>query len=212
MTKQSSSSDDGSLNIAFFSVLFVAFSLLFIFLEGGAIPEEGEKEMAVLSPLESALKKDLKSEDSISGNGYLLATSPPTYHKPQVLAVKTEDKNEKENHKEEENEPVVKKVLYVEATGYSSTVDQTNCQPFITASGTWVRDGIVAANFLDFGTKIRIPQYFGDKEFVVKDRMNSRFSPPYNGISHDGYIDIWFPTRWEATNFGRVRTQIEILQ
>ena len=88
-------------------------------------------------------------------------------------------------------------------TAYSSTVDQTDSDPFITASGSWVKDGIVAANFLPFNTKIRIPEYFGDRVFVVKDRMNRRF---YNRV------DIWFPSRGQAINFGITYTEIEILE
>ena len=36
-------------------------------------------------------------------------------------------------------------------TAYSSSVDETDDTPFITASGKHVRDGIVATNFLPFG-------------------------------------------------------------
>jgi len=34
-----------------------------------------------------------------------------------------------------------------------------------------VRDGVIATNILPFGTKVRIPEIFGDKVFVVEDRM-----------------------------------------
>lgn len=88
-------------------------------------------------------------------------------------------------------------------TGYSSTVDQTNSDPLITASGEWVRDGIVAANFLSFGTEIRIPEIFGDKIFIVKDRMNSRYT---------NRVDIWFPSRQQALNLGIKNTYIEVLE
>ncbi len=102
-----------------------------------------------------------------------------------------------------EKEYVVTRVHRTTITAYSSTVDQTNSQPFITASGSWVEDGIVAANFLPFDTKIRIPKYFGDKVFVVKDRMNRRYGDR---------VDIWFQTRSQATNFGITYTDIEILE
>jgi 3D (Asp-Asp-Asp) domain-containing protein len=92
---------------------------------------------------------------------------------------------------------------WVTITGYSSTPDQTDSTPFITASGTYVRDGIVACNFLAFGTKVRFPELYGDKIFVVEDRM-----APKN--SHK--IDIWFPTRWQALEFGVQKTKVEILQ
>ena len=64
----------------------------------------------------------------------------------------------------------------VVVTFYSSTIDQTDSTPFITANGTYVRDGIVASNFLVFGTVVKFPELFGDKRFVVMDRMNPRYS------------------------------------
>jgi len=88
-------------------------------------------------------------------------------------------------------------------TAYSSTVDQCDASPFITAKGTMVRDGIVATNFLPFGTKIRFPQLYPDKIFVVEDRMALR-------NSHK--VDIWFSTREEAIQFGVKYTLIEVVQ
>ena len=78
---------------------------------------------------------------------------------------------------------VVKTVRMV-VTAYSSTVDQTDDTPLITASGKYVDDGIIANNMLPFGTKIRIPELYGDKIFTVQDRMHKR-----KGIYH---ADIWF--------------------
>ena len=89
-------------------------------------------------------------------------------------------------------------------TAYSSTVWQTDDTPFITAAGTHVRDGIVANNLLPFGTKIRMPELYGDKIFVVEDRMHSRKS--------QYHFDIWFSTYEEAKNFGVENTYIEILE
>jgi len=90
------------------------------------------------------------------------------------------------------------------ATAYSSTPDQTDDTPFITASGKVVEDGVVASNFLAFGTKLRLPELFGDKIFVVEDRMHKRFS--------SDYLDIWFPDRETAQNFGIKETTMEILE
>lgn len=98
--------------------------------------------------------------------------------------------------------PVIRK-LPVIITGYSSTEDQTDSEPFVTAAGTWVREGIVANNFFPLGTKIKIPELFGDKVFVVEDRMSWE-----KGNYH---IDIWFPDYWQALNFGAKRTYIEVL-
>lgn len=89
-------------------------------------------------------------------------------------------------------------------TAYSSTVWETDDNPHLTAAGTWVRDGIVANNMLPFGTKIRMPELYGDKVFVVEDRMNR--------IKGDYHVDIWFPSYWEALDFGAKRTYIEILE
>ncbi len=91
---------------------------------------------------------------------------------------------------------------HVVVTAYSSTPDQTDSTPFITASGTYVRDGIVAANFLPIGTKVRMPDLYGEKVFTVEDRMNQRFSDR---------MDIWMPDRSSAQVFGKRYTRIEVL-
>jgi len=93
--------------------------------------------------------------------------------------------------------------LVVPITAYSSTLDQTDDSPFITAWGTYVRDGIVAANFLPFGTKIKIPEIFGDRIFVVEDLMNRRYAHR---------IDIWFPDRQSALEFGIKTAKIQIIE
>lgn len=88
-------------------------------------------------------------------------------------------------------------------TAYSSTVEQTDDTPFITANGTYVRDGIVANNGFPFGTEIRIPELYGNKVFSVEDRMNQRMG--------DYKFDIWFPTYEQAKNFGVKYAYVEIL-
>jgi len=98
---------------------------------------------------------------------------------------------------------VVKKVKMV-VTAYSSTPEQTDSTPFITASGKNVANGIVANNMLPFGSKIRIPELYGDKIFIVEDRMNQK-----KGKYH---LDIWFPEYSQAKNFGAKITYIEVLE
>lgn len=93
--------------------------------------------------------------------------------------------------------------FWVTTTAYSSTIDQTDDTPFITAKNTFVRDGVVAANFLPFGTRIRIPQIFGDKVFIVEDRMNKRYWKR---------IDIWMKSRSLAKNYGIKYVQVEIVK
>jgi len=101
-------------------------------------------------------------------------------------------------------DPVRIKKVKVLITGYSSTTWQTDDTPFITASGKYVEDGIVANNMLPFGTRIRIPELYGDKIFIVEDRMNPR-KGHYN-------IDIWFEDYYQAKEFGAKTTYIEILE
>lgn len=100
-------------------------------------------------------------------------------------------------------EQIVIRRVWTPVTAYSSTPDQTDDTPFITASGTRTRDGVVAANFLPIGTKVRMPTIYGDKVFVVEDRMNSRY-----------YLrmDIWMASRQQALQFGKRTVPIEIIR
>lgn len=93
-------------------------------------------------------------------------------------------------------------------TAYNSEVRQTDDSPCITANGFNVCEhGIedtVATNFLPFGTKIRIPELFGDKIFTVRDRMNKRY--------HER-IDIWMLNKVDALKFGVKRNiKIEVVE
>lgn len=88
-------------------------------------------------------------------------------------------------------------------TAYSSTPEETDDTPFLTAMNSEVRDGIVAANFLPFGTKLKIPAHFGDKVFTVEDRMHRRKT---------NFVDVWMPTKEDAKKFGISYTSIVILE
>jgi 3D (Asp-Asp-Asp) domain-containing protein len=92
-------------------------------------------------------------------------------------------------------------IIEVPLTAYSSSVDETDDTPFITASGNYVRDGVAAANFLPIGTKFKIPKIYGDKVFVVEDRMHR---------SYNYRIDLWFPSKEEAMMFGLRTAEVEI--
>ncbi len=95
-------------------------------------------------------------------------------------------------------------VMSVWATAYTSHPDETDDTPFITASGSHVRDGVAAANFLPMGTEFKLPELFGEQVFVVEDRMNAR----YNNVH---IVDIWFDNKIQAIDFGKRKTTIEIL-
>lgn len=91
----------------------------------------------------------------------------------------------------------------VSMTAYNSEEGQTDSTPFIAADGTHVFDGMVAANFLKFKTRIRIPALYGNKVFIVHDRMNQRYTDR---------VDIWMEDHSDAVQFGVKRNiVIEVL-
>lgn len=106
--------------------------------------------------------------------------------------------------------PIVKKSAgrntRVVITAYSSTRNQTDASPCITANGYNVcshnTENVIAVNFLPFGTRVKIPELFGDQEFVVQDRMNAR---------HAHRVDIWMTSRTRAKQFGVKRAHIVVL-
>jgi 3D (Asp-Asp-Asp) domain-containing protein len=102
----------------------------------------------------------------------------------------------------EHSSEIAIRTVTVATTAYTSDPRETDGSPFTTANGTQVRDGIVAANFLPFGTRVRIPDYFGDKVFEVHDRMNARYTQR---------VDIWMLTKKEAKQWGVRKIKLEIL-
>jgi 3D (Asp-Asp-Asp) domain-containing protein len=101
----------------------------------------------------------------------------------------------------------VVRTSYHVITSYNSEIGQCDDSPCITANGFNVCEhGIedtIAANFLKFGTKVRIPELFGDQIFVVRDRMNARY---------DNRIDVWMVNKADAKTFGVKYAKIEILE
>jgi len=90
----------------------------------------------------------------------------------------------------------------VTATGYSSSPLETDSSPFITASNTMARPGVIALSRdllraynpsapFDFGDRVILS---GIGEFIVEDSMHHRWKRR---------VDIWFPSRLEALRFGR---------
>jgi len=90
----------------------------------------------------------------------------------------------------------------VTATAYNSMVWQCDDTPWITASGTRCREGVIAANFLPLGTKVMI-EGFGNRVFIVEDRMNRRYT---------NRIDIWMRTYSGALKFGRRQIKYYIVE
>lgn len=109
----------------------------------------------------------------------------------------------------EEREPL-RTVVFV-ATAYNSLPWQTDSSPCITANGhdlcrQFAEEGFgntIATNDLPFGTVIKIPEIYGDKLFVVRDRMNAK----YTGKRR---LDIWMNEYPDAKKFGVKRIKVEI--
>jgi len=98
----------------------------------------------------------------------------------------------------------VKKVMVLTVTGYSSSPDETDDTPWLTAYNTSPRWGTVASNVLPFGTKIRMPSLLGEKIFIVEDKMHPRY---------EENIDVWFENKEKAKNFGiHYDVLVEILE
>lgn len=76
-------------------------------------------------------------------------------------------------------------------TAYSSTVDQCDSTPFITANGERVSEGGIACpRYIPFGTLVKID----DEIYTCNDRMNERYAHRF---------DIWFASTEQATQFGK---------
>lgn len=93
-------------------------------------------------------------------------------------------------------------IIEVIATGYSSSRDECDDTPFITASNQRVRWGIIAADpSIPFGTLVYIKHF--NQYFEVQDR---------GGAIKGNRIDIWFPSKKEAFRFGIKKLKIVILK
>jgi 3D (Asp-Asp-Asp) domain-containing protein len=88
------------------------------------------------------------------------------------------------------------------ATAYNSMEWQCDSTPWITASGTRCREGVIATNALPFGTKVLI-EGFGDQVFIVEDRMNRRYTER---------IDIWMREYDDALKFGKRKIKFYVLK
>lgn len=98
---------------------------------------------------------------------------------------------------------VVEVIENVWITAYTSSPEETDSTPYTTAYLTQVREGIVATNMLPFGTKIRIPEVFGERVFTVEDKMHRR---------KQNFVDIWMPDKQMAKEFGINSATIVVLE
>lgn len=114
------------------------------------------------------------------------------------------------------------RVMILEATAYTSSPRETWGNPFITATGTRTRIGVLAVSrdllsVLPYGTRVRLRDlgtvhgrgkgqfdaFFREVVFVVEDTMNARWR---------NRVDVWMPDRATALRFGRRIVELEILE
>jgi len=137
---------------------------------------------------------------SFAGTPFLSATSSPVDSASQIATTSSQS----------EGKTITEKVARESThtmTAYNSEVGQTDNSPCITANGFNVcKHGIedtIAANFLPMGTKVKIPELFGDRVFVVRDRMNKK---------HPNRVDVWMKDRHDAIQFGVRVAKIQVLK
>lgn len=100
-------------------------------------------------------------------------------------------------------EVIVKEHIVVVATitAYTSSVDETDDTPFITASGSRTGEGTLACPpKYKFGTKILI----NGKEYTCLDRMNRRYWEQER-------FDMWVETKGEAFEWGIKKLEVKII-
>jgi len=92
-------------------------------------------------------------------------------------------------------------VVLATVTAYTSSVDETDDTPFITASGARTGDGIIACPpKYEFGTQVEIE----GKTFTCEDRMNRRYH-------QEERFDMWVETKAEAFQWGVRQLPVEIV-
>ncbi len=108
--------------------------------------------------------------------------------------------------------------LEVVVTAYSSTPEQTEGDPTVTATGQSVRPGILAVSRdllgtqLPYGTQVRVVEIRADEEgcggyptstiFEVQDTMAE---------SIVNQVDIWMPSLQEAVDWGICVATLEVV-
>ena len=107
--------------------------------------------------------------------------------------------------------PIRGKSVIARSTAYNSTPGQTDATPFITATGTRTRPGVIALSrdllrIFPYGTRVIIEDLSGkyssmlkNRVFIVEDTMAARKT---------NSVDVWMPTRSEALNWGARQIRI----
>jgi 3D (Asp-Asp-Asp) domain-containing protein len=93
-----------------------------------------------------------------------------------------------------------KEVFLATITAYTSSPDETDDTPFITASGETTRRGIVACpSRYAFGTVVLVEGV----QYECQDRMNRRYR-------EKDHFDIWVESKSEAFEWGKKQAEIVV--
>lgn len=188
-------------------VLLIIISCVFQFvlfytpaLADEAISQAKESQLALIN--------DVAAKEASLGQEAYKSVKPLVASSTQELATTTPPETSKITNTTSSTSTV--KVIRVSThviTAYNSEIAQTDDTPCTTANGFNVCDhGVedtIAANFLKFGTKVQIPELFGDRVFVVRDRMNKK---------HAARVDVWMKERHDAINFGVKFASIRVIE
>lgn len=91
-------------------------------------------------------------------------------------------------------------IVFATVTAYTSSVDETDEDPFITASGSTVRHGTLACpSKYEFGTVIEIEGV----RYICEDRMNKRYRQTER-------FDVWKVTKQDAFAWGNKKLSIKV--
>lgn len=133
-------------------------------------------------------------------------------------------RNEPRSYTFERHGPPAKPSFVLRATGYNSLESQTDDTPFITATGSRTRPGIVAisrdllAGSIPYGSLVRLKDLggyhgggygkFQDKLdaqglFVVEDTLHRRKTQQ---------VDVWFESYYEALQWGIRKVEVELVR
>ncbi|MBZ9715125.1 3D domain-containing protein [Deinococcus multiflagellatus] len=111
--------------------------------------------------------------------------------------------------------PVRGRSAVARSTAYNSLPSQTDGSPYITATGTRTRPGVIALSrdllrLFPYGTRVMIEDLSGrysnmlrGRVFIVEDTMAARKT---------NSVDIWMPTRTEALNWGARQIRITAIR
>jgi 3D (Asp-Asp-Asp) domain-containing protein len=177
-------------------LLIIIFSFNFLFF---AMPTLADEAVAASKSGTSSTETNVQSDN-------IVKDIQPDNQVLQIIREQAEKVAAQKAEEEKNKDKVIYSGIHV-ITAYNSEAAQTDDSPCITANGFNVcehgEEDTIAANFLKFGTKVKIPELFGDRVFVVRDRMNKRYSDR---------VDVWMVKRQDAVKFGVKKVTIQVIE